>query len=502
MNKLLIAVLHLLTFTQLCNLAMAQEAPDARLFTFKAVIQLAREQSPKYRYAAVLFENRQWQYKTYRSNYFPQLKLNGTLPDYSKTIEPRLTDSGSLIFINTHNASSSMQLSLGQEIWPTGGYISINSQMKRIDDFQSDFNRTRYSSVPAIVTLSQPLFAFNNRAWDRKISPLRYEEAKRDYWEEMEDISKEATSHFFNLLLSQIGFQIAEKNVANNDTLYKIASERFETGKIPENELLQMELTLLNSVQNLDQAKLDMEANTLKLKMFLGITDDYPIELIPPSTIPEFEVDETVALEQARRNRRQIIGFKRELLEAEMRMAKAKGETGFNANLFASFGLTQQALEIQEAYYDPSQQQRVRVGFNVPIMDWGRDAAILGTAKANQTLVKANVELQRTNFDQEIYLHVKRFKVLRKQMAGAKRADEIAEKRYKITKVRYLDGLIGILDLNVATEERDKASRSYISALRNFWHAYYTLRGLTLYDFETNQPLLAEVDQTFTAQTN
>lgn len=74
-------------------------------------------------------------------------------------------------------------------------------------------------------------------------------------------------------------------------------------------------------------------------------------------------------------------------------------------------------------------------------------------------------------------------------MAGAKRADEIAEKRYMITKSRYLDGKIGVLDLNVATEERDKATRSYISSLRNFWVAYYTLRSLTLYDFETNQPL-------------
>ncbi|MFD2513563.1 TolC family protein [Pontibacter locisalis] len=469
--------------------ATEESSPNTKILTLDAVIQLAKEQSPKYRYASVLFENRQWQYKTYRSNFLPQLNLSGVLPEYNKTIEPRLTDKGSLIFINTHNASSSMQLSLGQEIWPTGGYISINSQMKRIDDFQADLNRTRYSSVPATITLTQPIFGFNNRSWDRKVSPLRYEEAKRDYREEMEEIAKEATSHFFNLLLSQIGYQIAEKNVANNDTLYRIAAKKFADGKIPENELLQMELTLLNSVQNLDQATLDVEANTLRLKVFLGVTDNYLIELVPPSEIPQFEVDEQLALEQAHKNRQRVISFKRELLEAEMRMARAKGETGFNANLFASFGLTQQAVEFQEAYLDPSQQQRIRLGFTVPVMDWGRTDAIIGTAKANQTLVKANVELQKINFDQEIYLNVKRFRVLRKQMSGAKRADEIAERRYLVTLDRYLEGKIGLLDLNVATEERDKASRSYISSLRNFWLAYYTLRSLTLYDFETNQPL-------------
>lgn len=489
MNKLLLPVLQVLILVLLCNTVTAQALHDTRLLTFQTVIDIAKEQSPKFRYASVLFENRQWQYKTYRSNFLPQLNLSGTVPEYNKTIEPRLTDKGSLIFINTHNASSSLQLSLGQEIWFTGGHISINSQMKRIDDFQASLNRTRYSSVPATITLTQPIFRFNNRAWDRKISPLRYEEAKRDYREEMEEISKEATSHFFNLLLSQISYQIAEKNVANNDTLYEIGMARYAAGKIPENELLQMELALLNSTQNLDQTALDVESNTLKLKVFLGITDDYPIQLIPPDNIPMFDVDEKVALEQAHRNSQRVISFQRELLEAEMRMAKAKGETGLSANLFASFGLTQQSLEIQEAYIDPSQQQRIRLGFNIPVMDWGRTDAIVGTAKANQTLVKTNVELQKNNFDQEIYMHVKRFKVLRKQMAGAKRADEIAEKRYMITKSRYLDGKIGILDLNVATEERDKATRSYISSLRNFWVAYYTLRSLTLYDFETNQPL-------------
>ena len=489
MKKFAVTALQLMLLTIFCLQTQADDVAGVRLYTLKDVIELAQKQSPAYRSASVLLENRQWQYKTFRSNYLPQLNLSGVIPEYNRTIEPRLTDSGSLIFINTHNANSSMQLSLGQEIWPTGGYISINSQIKRIDDFQADLNGTRYSSVPATVTINQPLLGFNNRAWDRKISPLRFEEAKREYREDMEEIAKEATNHFFNLLLSQIGYQIAQKNVANNDTLYKIAEKRFTEGNIPENELLQMELTLLNSTHNLDQAALDVEANSLRLKVFLGITDDNQILLVPPATIPMFEVNEQLALEQAHKNRQRVVGFKRELLEAEMRMARAKGETGFTANLYASFGLTQQAIDIQEAYNDPSQQQRIRMGFSVPVMDWGRTDAILGTAKANYSLVKTNVELQKINFDQEIYLHVKRFKVLRKQMEGAKRADEIAEKRYMLTRKRYVDGKLGILDLNIATEERDKASRSYISALRNFWYAYYTLRSLTLYDFETNMPI-------------
>ncbi|MDB5261172.1 MAG: hypothetical protein JWQ14_453 [Adhaeribacter sp.] len=491
MNKLITLFLNLFIFF-ITAPAQAQKAPAIRLFTLMEVVQMAKEQSPTYRYTSVLLENRQWQYKTFKANFLPQLNLNGYLPEYNKNIISVLQPNGSTLPQRNHSASSFMQLSLGQEVWFTGGYISINSNVTRFDDFIKDPGRVplRYTSVPATVTFSQPFFGYRWLKWENKIQPLRFEEAKRDYWERMEGIAEEATGYFFNLLLSQISYQIATKNVANNEVLYKLAQERFTKGTIPENELLQLELTLMNAQQNLEQTALDVEGSTLRLKVYLGLTDDDPITLLPPGEIPQFEVDEKFALAQAHQNRQRIIAFQRELLEAEQNMARAKGETGVTANLFASFGLNQQAKEVSELYIDPSEQQRLRVGFNIPVMDWGRSEGRLGTAKANQELVKANVEQQRINFDQDIYLNVKRFKVLRNQMVVAKRTDEIAEKRYTLTKERYLDGQIGVLELNVATEERDKATRSYISALRSFWQAYYDLRQMTLYDFEFNQPII------------
>jgi outer membrane protein TolC len=469
---------------------LGQDRGNLRVLTLPQVVQMAKEQSPSFRRATVSLENRQWHYKSWRSNFLPQLTLGGTLPEYNKRIQPVLQNDGSLVFRPTHNANSSLNLSLGQEVWFTGGYISINSQVNRLDDFKPDASiRQQYSSIPATITLNQPLFNFNYRAWDRKIQPLWFEEAKGEFLEDLEEIGVSATDHFFNLLLSQISYQIAEKNVANNDTLYKIGQNRYKEGKIAENELLQMELNLMNSRQNLEQAALDVESGTLRLKVFLGLVDDDPIVLVPPYEIPDFKVDEKLALEQAHKNRPRMIAFKRQLIEADRQVAQVKGETGLNGTFFASFGLTQQSKDFLDVYQDPSRQQQLRIGFSMPVMDWGRAESRLGTAKANSELTKFNIEQQKVNFDQDIYLNVKRFKVLRSQMVVAKRTDEVAERRYTITRDRYLKGQIGILDLNIATEERDKATRSYISALRSFWYAYHYLRRLTLYDFEAKQPI-------------
>lgn len=46
-----------------------------------------------------------------------------------------------------------------------------------------------------------------------------------------------------------------------------------------------------------------------------------------------------------------------------------------------------------------------------------------------------------------------------------------------------------ILDLNASIAEKDSARRNYVSALYNYWSLYYTLRSMTLYDFERNMLL-------------
>nr|WP_262890691.1 TolC family protein [Rufibacter sediminis] len=462
------------------------EEPGTRRLSLDEVIKMAREQSPSYQQAVTQLENRTWQFQTYKSNYLPQLALYATLPSYTKDFE-RVTDpnTGDIRFVGVQSAVSSGHLELKQNIGLTGGVISIDSKLQRIDNNGGH----SYASNPVVVTLRQPVFNHNGLKWDRKTEPLRYEEAKRNFWEEMERIAIRATDLYFSQLQSQIGYDIAQKNVANNDTLFKIAQNRFYEAKISVNELLQLELSLLTSRQSLEQAKLDIETSTLRLKTYLGFTENYPIRLLAPDQIPQFQVDEEQALKQARENRSRMIGIIREQMDAERNLDWAEASAGVNADLFLQYGLTQRADNFGPVYEDPVSQQRINVGFSVPLMDWGRNKSKIGTAKANLKLVKANLEQQRVSFEQDVFLQVKRFKMLREQMKIAQQANGLAERRFLGAKDRYLSGKIGLLDLNQAATERDSARRSYVSSLRNFWDAYYNLRLQTLYDFETNQPL-------------
>lgn len=464
-----------------------KEAPDTRRLSLEEVIKMAKEQSPNYQQAITQLENRTWQYKTYKSNYLPQLALYATIPEFKKGFD-RITDqnTGDFRYVPVQSAVSTGHLELKQNIGLTGGTIAIDSKLERIDNSKGN----EYASNPVVLTYRQPIFNHNALKWDRRIEPLRFEEAKRNFWEEMERISIRATDLYFSQLQSQISYEIAQKNVANNDTLFKIAQTRFYDAKISVNELLQLELSLLTSKQSLEQAKLDIEISTLRLKTYLGFTEAYPIRLTIPDIIPQFDVDEEMALEQARENRSRMIGLEREKLDAERNLDWAEASTGINADLFLQYGLTQQAENLGPVYQDPVSQQNIRLGFSIPLLDWGRNKSRRGTARANHKLVTGNLEQQRVSFEQDVYLQVKRFKMLREQMKIAQQANGLAERRFLGAKDRYLAGKIGILELNQAATERDNARRSYVSSLRNFWDSYYNVRLQTLYDFELNQPLM------------
>ncbi|MEJ2881744.1 TolC family protein [Pedobacter sp. GR22-6] len=482
MNKQALHFLYLLLLLPTGNSFARQMKPVVQQLSLKAVILLARENSTAALQAATLKENKYWQYKNFRSNYLPQLNLDGRLPDFTRDNVPVTQPDGTVQFRPVANDNSQLNLGISQQIGATGGQVFLNSNLLKFTDF--DRKETRYSGNPLVLGFSQPLFAFNALSWDKKIEPLRYEESKKKYLEDLEEISRNATSMFFELLIAQINHEIAQKNKENNDMLYRIGEAKSSMGKLSRDELLQLKLAALNADKALAQSNLYVESAMLRLNYFIGDKENTAIELLLPDELAVFDIDIKTAIREARNNKYQTVEFRRTLLEARKEVARAQGENGLNANLFATFGLSNRATDIPGIYRDPVDQQSLRIGFQIPIVDWGRSAARIKTAEANKKLTEYSVALQETNFDQEIYTQVRQFSMIREQMQGNILADQTAQERYGIAKQRYLLGDLSITDLNIALQEKDQAKRDYVLALKNFWDAYFNIRILTLYDFE------------------
>jgi len=304
----------------------------------------------------------------------------------------------------------------------------------------------------------------------------------------MEFISTQAVDRFFSYLDAQINLQIAKYNLANNDTIYKIEEGRYNLGTTSKDKLLQVELQLLRSKQSVAQANLDLQTNRLRLRTFLGLNEESDFEFVLPESTPQFDISLEKALESAKNNRSDYIAFERRKVEAEKEIAQARGQR-FRADLTASFGANNNAVDYGGIYVNPDNQQRANIQLDIPILDWGRNKSRMKTALANKQLNDYVIAQDEVNFEQEVITLVRQMEVIRLQVEIAKASDKVAQERYIVAQNRYLIGKIDITNLNIALTEKDDAKRSYVNALRAFWKAYYDLRRLTLYDFSNNQLL-------------
>ncbi|HKL37592.1 MAG TPA: TolC family protein [Bacteroidales bacterium] len=486
MKKLTILSLFFILFT---TGLFAQESKHT--YTLDQVIDLAREQSldalvAKHRYRADY-----WEFRSFRAKYLPDLTLNTQFPQFNRAIKKYQNPDGSYTYIEDNVNTTTLSLDMYQQVSLTGGQLFVSTDLQRIDQFGDNRNYS-YLSSPVRIGYRQPVLFYNEYKWEKKIEPLKYQEAKKSYLSNMENATIKAVSYFFDLILAQKNLEIAKSNYANADTLYKISKQRFEIGTIAENELMQMELSFLNAGAAMNESEIGLKAAKIRLRTYLGFSEEVDISLIPPDEVPALTIDVQEAVNMARENNPEMLTHERQLLQAQRDVARAKAEKGPNANLFASFGLTQKADDINNVYREPQDQQSVTLGLEVPILDWGQARGRYKMARSGQEVVKNDIQRSKMEFEQNVALNIMQFNLQDDQVAIKKQADRIADKRYEITKKRFLVGKVDVLDLNVASREKDLATRDYISSLRAFWSDYYNIRRITLYDFFRERELDAE----------
>ncbi|CAN5438648.1 TolC family protein [soil metagenome] len=477
----------IIIFVFVVSEAAGQVNNDTLLLTLKQVVEMAKGKSIASKQAATTRETKYWEYRTFKSNYHPQLSLDGILPGYNKTFIEVLQPDGTIQFQSIHNNNSSLNLSFSQSIAATGGVVFGTTQLQRFDDFER--KNKLYNGVPFGIGYSQPLFKFNNLRWEQKIQPLLYNESKQAYLESMEAIAYRASGYFFDLLLAQVNLQISGTNLGNTQNILRIANEKFELGKTSKNEILQLQLEQLKAKKAVGIAKRDMEIATLNLRAYAGLVDTQKIALALPEAVVDMEVSSDKVLSEAYANRSDAIAFARRIAEAKRDVAKAKGDNGLNAALTAQLGFSKSATTIPKVYQTPQDQQQVQLTFTIPILDWGRSKSRTKTAEANLQFASYAVEQDKQIFTQEIVTQVTLFDMMKEQLLLTADADSIASEKYQIAKDRYVLGNLSITDLSIAFQEKDQAKRDYIAALRDFWGAYYQLRYLSLYDFERNEKI-------------
>jgi len=435
-----------------------------------------------------------WAFRAYQASYRPQLALAGTVPNFNRAIIPVVQPDGTTEFQSVRYNNSLLGLNLSQNIGLTGGQVVIGSQVQRFDDFAR--TEKRYNNQPFTLGLTQPLGYFNALKWARRIEPLLYQESQRQYLEDREAIAQRVTELYFDVLLQQVNAAVAGQNAQATAELLRVGREKYALGRLSQSDLLQLELNLLNAQQEQTQARLDAETATISLRTYCALPADEATAATPPLAVPPpapaLAVVPAEALSQAQQHRTTTLALQRRQLQAARDVAQARGTTGFLATLTANLGYVNQAPYLVDSYRTLQNQQQVSLAFALPLVDWGRRRATIRTAELARDQTQAAVAQDTRSFEQTVLTQAAQIPALAGQVRLAARADTLAQRRYAITRATYEAGRLSLTDLTLASAAKDLARRGYILALRAGWVGYYRLRGLTLFDFETQQPLASE----------
>ncbi len=466
------------------------ETGDTLRLTLKSAIAMARHQSPDIVAARHGFRSSYWNYCYYKANYKPSLTFTST-PYFNNQINIITMEDGTSTYIRQKELRTDGNLSITQHIPWTGGSLSVNTHLQRLDILGSPHKHT-YKANPVTVSYQQSVFGYNSLKWDNRIEPLRFEEAKKEYVETLELVSVRTTLKFFNLAKAQSNLRIAWSNFAHADTLYVFAKGRYNIGTITENEMLQLEINRLTEESNMLNARVEVDDSMEELRSYLGITEAKELETATNPNIPEFQIEIRKALEKALLNSPDIVNMERRKRESESNVAYARSQIGLKADIYAQIGLTQTNEKFINVYKDPQSQQYIELGIRIPILDWGRGKGRVSVAKSNRDMVHTQVQQDRTNFELNIIKLVKQFNLQANRVSVAAKTDHTATRRNEVARKLYMLGRSTILDMNAAISERNNATSNYINALFNYWQLYYTIRSITLYDFE--QDLLLTED--------
>ena len=461
--------------------------------TLNNAIRIAQENSYSAQVAQFSFMASYWNYRSFKAELKPAVNLRGTVANFDHSlVSTRNYEDGRINYVDNNSMDNYLTLSIDQQIVATGGTVSLQSYLYRLDQFSYD--ETTWRTQPLRISYTQPLKTYNSLKWQKKIEPVEYQIAQCTYLSAMQDIAIQVTSLFFNVLSAQSRLKQSQATSADRDSLLVTAQRRLALGTLNKADVLQLELSAINARMDVKRYEVELDDRMYQFFAYLRVKDYEKAELVPPSYIPEVLLSADAVLETAIRNSSHTLEQKSQMLSAEMSLAQAKSNRGLQLTLNSQLGLSQSHSTFRGAYRNLQDNEIIGLTLSLPIFDWGVSRGKVKMAQARLDMVRTQQDQAHEDYVQNLHKKVLLFNMQPMQCRDALRAQEIAEERFSITRRRFETGGISVTDLNTAQQELESAKAQYINQLETFWSDYYSLQKSTLHDWISDTDLSIDIE--------
>lgn len=472
-----------------CLLAVPTMAQE--ILTLDKALEIAGSNSPDIRRSLLNLERSQQSLKAQNAALKSKFSLSLTPFSYSKN---RAFDDFYSIWNTNTNTQSFGTFTVSQPILPTDGTISLINRFgwqKNISEYRNNMISKSYSNN-LYLSFAQPLFTYNRTKLNLKQLELDLEDAQLSYAMQKLNLEKQVTQLFYNVYLAQMKLNVSQDEFANTQKSYEITQNKVAAGIAAKEELYQAELNFATAKSSLENARVSLEDAKDQFKQYIGMDISTEITVMADVKVNPVAVDLNKAIDNGEKSRMELRQREIDVDNAQFTLIQTKALNEFRGDLSFSVGIIGDNEKLKNIYDTPTNNPKFSVAFNIPIFDWGEKKARIKAQEAVIETSKLTLEQQKIQIRVDIRSVYRNLQNLVNQIDIADQNVKNAQLTYEINLERYTNGDLTSMDLNLFQTQLSNNKMSYAQALIDYKIELLNMKIQSLYDFETNQPVIPE----------
>lgn len=459
--------------------------------TLDEALSYSMENSPELKTALMNLRRYKFSLNAQRASLKSRFSLTLTPVSYSRNryFENRLSE-----WYTNESFSSTGTFSISQPIIWTGATVSLNNRFGwqnnkssitgGIDNDNSAFSNDLYLSI------TQPLFRYNQIKLDLKNIELDYENALINYALRRLNLENSITNQFYSVYIAQNNLEISRAELKDAEANFNVIKNKVDADLSTKDELYQAELNLATARSTLDNRIVALENAKDDFKKILGIGLDTNVEIIAQVSAQPVSVDLGKAIANALSSRLELKQREISRTELDLQMKQIKESNSFNGELALSVGITGDNERLGDIYKTPTNNPRVALSFNIPIFDWGERKARIKAQEIAIEMHNLETDEERKAIEIAIRKSYRNLNNLLTQISIAEKSVKNAQLTYDLNAERYRNGELTGMEMNQFQTQLSNKKMSYVSTIIDYKRELLNLKILTLYDFENDKPII------------
>jgi outer membrane protein TolC len=485
--------------------SLTLHAQTTRILTLEESLDIALNQSYQVKQLEQSLINSRMSLKAAEASF----KSNGqvvfsSLPNLRQGFSQTPSETGGFTFPKQDFIDLQTELYVNQPISATDGVISLVGVMQRLH--QSFTRKFEFDGIELEQTISstkyapqlrlqfrQPLFTLNRLKIGYRKADLNLENTLQSYSRDQLDIIYNVTTNFYSLFRAQRQMEIDRAQVQQAENAYRLARLKQQAGLLPEMEVLRLEVELANSRNTFATSEANLERTEDAFKVFIGFPIEESVQVSTELSYRPITVSLEKALSEALQRRTELRSDDITIQLSEINVRETNALSEIKGELFLSYGIFKTDEKFQNAFHDFDQDRSVRFGLTVPLWDWGKNGAEVQAAQASLESNRLTRKNRVALIKQEIRDAVRNLQSAQQRLEITRRSEELAEKSYKISLLKFENGDLSSQDLALEQNRLTQARTNSLNAIIDYKQALADLRRKTLWDFEKDAPEKIEV---------